>query len=157
MVEELSCHLIFERLWVGRYPHSPEHVEALHGMGVTAVLNLQSDEDLLDRGVSWPAMWSLYTARSIAVERVPILDFSRRDLQKNLTRAVERLHAMRDELGRTVYLHCNAGLNRSPTVAIAYLVTHHGMEPAEAQAHVEERHQCIPYVDVVERWRKKGR
>ncbi|GMV40121.1 MAG: hypothetical protein AMXMBFR64_18370 [Myxococcales bacterium] len=156
MIDELACDLVFERLWVGRYPHSPEHVDALQRMGVSAVLNLQSDEDLLDRGVSWPALWGLYTARGITVERVPILDFSRRDLQKHLTAAVDRLQALHRQ-GRTVYLHCNAGLNRSPTVAIAWLVAHQGLEPAAAHAHVEERHHCIPYLDVVERWRKKGR
>lgn len=156
MVDELACDLILERLWVGRYPHTPEHVDALVGMGVDAVVNLQSDEDLHSRGVSWSTMWSLYTARGISIERVPIIDFSRKDLQKNLTRAVDRVRDLRDVQGRTVYLHCNAGLNRSPTVAIAYLVAIHGLEPVEAQAFVEQRHQCIPYVDVVQKWRKKG-
>lgn len=157
MSDDLAYDQILERLWVGRYPHSPEHVEALASIGVDAVLNLQSDEDLAARGISWSAMWGLYVARGITIERVPIIDFSKRDLLKNLGLAVERLRSLRDGQGKGVYLHCNAGLNRSPTVAIAYLVAVHAMEPEDARAFVEQRHECIPYLDVVQKWRKKGR
>jgi protein-tyrosine phosphatase len=49
-----------------------------------------------------------------------------------------------------VYLHCNAGLNRAPTVAIAYLRAHGGMSLNEAMAYVKKRRACGPFMTVLE-------
>jgi protein-tyrosine phosphatase len=155
MATDLSYDLVLDRLIVGRYPQDPDDVQQLRDLGITAIVNLQSDEDFRDRAINWSAMWGVLTANRIAVARVPILDFAKDDLQRKMEEAVAKVHELRDEQGRTVYLHCNAGINRSPTVAIAYLALHHGMTPAQARDHVEQRHRCIPYMDVVERWLKK--
>jgi protein-tyrosine phosphatase len=49
-----------------------------------------------------------------------------------------------------VYLHCNAGLNRAPTLAIAYLRAHGGMSLNEALAHVKRRRSCGPFMTILE-------
>ena len=158
MASDLSCDLVYDRLYVGRYPQDPDDVARLRDeLGVGAVLNLQSDEDLLDRAIQWPAMWKTYVAGGIVVERVPILDFAKDDLLRNVEAAVQKLHELRDDRGLSVYLHCNAGINRSPTIAIAYLALYQGMTLDDAQVLVEQRHRCIPYVDVLRKWLKKRR
>jgi protein-tyrosine phosphatase len=53
--------------------------------------------------------------------------------------------------GERVYLHCNAGMNRAPTVAIAYLHRHHSMSLSEARDFVKQRRHCVPYMLVLER------
>jgi protein-tyrosine phosphatase len=68
----------------------------------------------------------------------------------------DRLHAALIDLAlligakERVYLHCNAGLNRAPTLAIAYLRAHGGMSLNEALAHVKRRRSCGPFMTVLE-------
>ena len=146
--------MIDEKLYVGTYPQDPNDVKTLRELGISAILNLQSDEDLYHRAVNWEAMFNVIIRSGMAVERVPIYDLAKRDLLKHLSAAVEALERLLSE-GHTVYLHCNAGVNRSPTVAIAYYVVHGQMELDEATKLVESRRRCIPYVDVVETWLRK--
>ncbi|MGM0574376.1 MAG: dual specificity protein phosphatase family protein [Myxococcota bacterium] len=143
-------------LALGSHPHAPEHVQALHGVGVRAVVSLQSDRDLAERGLDWGILWGLYTRLGIAATRVPIRDFDRRDLRRRLDDAVE---AVEEHVagGRKTYVYCNAGLNRSPSVVIAWLMVHRGMSLDEAWARVTEHHHSIPYRDVLERWARKRR
>ena len=72
------------------------------------------------------------------------------DFEKNLNEAVRQLSHL---CGRhkKVYVHCNVGINRSPTAILAYLIFT-GMEFEEAQRALRARRECIPYVDVVKRW-----
>ena len=143
-----------EHLAVGSYPHAPEHVAFLKGEGVTAVVNLQSDRDLGALGVMWPVMWQFYTREGLRVRRVPVIDFDRKDLLKSLDEAVEAITES-VAAGRKTYVHCSAGLNRSPTSIIAHLVAHRGLSVKDATAWVSERHRCVPYPDVLESWAKR--
>ena len=69
-------------------------------------------------------------------------------LRGRLDEAVALLHhALGD--GTRVYLHCNAGQNRAPTVAIAYLHVHHGYELDAARDLVKSRRPCVPYMRVL--------
>ncbi len=139
-------------LAVGSYPHAPEHMMALsrdHGVG--AVLCLQSDDDLSSRGLQWSVLWQFYMRLGIEVVRVPIIDFDKADLLAHLDEAVAALYEAIK--GSTkVYVHCSAGLNRSPTVIIAYLIRHRGLSLEEAVDWVTSRHECVPYPDVLEAW-----
>lgn len=141
-----------EQLAVGSHPHAPEHMMALARQhGVTSVLCLQSDEDLSSRGIQWPVLWQFYMRLGIDVTRVPITDFDKKDLLTHLDTAVA---ALNDAVlgGGKVYVHCSAGLNRSPTVIIAYLVKHRGLGLEEAVTWISEKHRCVPYPDVLEAW-----
>jgi protein-tyrosine phosphatase len=141
-----------EQLAVGSHPHAPEHMMALARQhGVTSVLCLQSDDDLASRGLQWSVLWQFYMRLGLDVIRVPITDFDKKDLLAHLDAAVAALHdALVD--GGKVYVHCSAGLNRSPTVIIGYLVKHRGMALEEAVAWISEKHRCVPYPDVLEAW-----
>ena len=140
---------------VGAYPQSPEMIDFLRNeMGVTAVLNLQSDDDLYGRAIDWNSMWKAYVGRGMEIERVPIVDLSPRDLARHMEAAVNILETL---LGRhqRVYVHCNVGLNRSPTVVIAYLVSSTDMGVDEAVEYVMKQRDCIPYPDAIRTWLKK--
>ncbi len=141
-----------EQLAVGSHPHAPEHMTALgRKHGITTVLCLQSDDDLSSRGLQWSILWQFYMRLGIDVTRVPIQDFDKKDLLTHLDTAVSALHDGLADGGK-VYVHCSAGLNRSPTVIIAYLVKHREMSLDDAVAWVTERHECVPYPDVLESW-----
>jgi hypothetical protein len=139
-------------LAVGSYPHTPEHIISLRdSAGIGAILNLQSDADLRTRGIDWNVMWPLYTRLGMLTTRVPIRDFTPSDLARSLDTAVEALSAFRAQ-GKKVYVHCNAGLNRSPSVVIAFLVATRGLSVQAAIDWLDERHECVPYPDVLTAW-----
>ncbi|MCB9728694.1 MAG: dual specificity protein phosphatase family protein [Deltaproteobacteria bacterium] len=139
-------------LCVGSHPHAPEHFTALaRDAGVQAVVSLQSDEDLASRGLSWNLVWQLWTRVGVAATRVPISDFDPVDLARRLDGGVAAVAAHVDA-GRRVFIHCNAGLNRSPSVAIAFVALHRGVPLDLATTWVMERHRAMPYQDVLVRW-----
>jgi len=143
-----------ERLACGSGPAHAEDVEELAALGVNQILSLQTDGDLRAQGLSWDVLWRLYVARRIGTIRVPIVDFDKRDLSRNLDAAVDALRGALAS-GRSVYVHCTAGLNRSPTTVIAYLMLHRGMSRDAATAWVLDRHDAVPYPDVLARFAKR--
>jgi hypothetical protein len=147
--------LLDEHLAVGSHPHSPEHIMTLaRDEGITGLLSLQTDDDIARRGLSWAMLWQLYLRAGITPVRIPIVDMDKRDLGKHLDSAVAALAGAIDS-GQRVYVHCTAGLNRSPTVIIAYLVAHRSMSMDDANEWVQSRHECVPYPDVLKAWAKK--
>ena len=116
----MDASQILPNLFVGTFPGSPEDIDRLRREGVTAVLNVQTDEDMADWGVDWDRMESYYRETGIEVRRVPVRDFDPDDLRRKLPRCVEALDELLHQ-GHTVYVHCNMGVNRSPSIVIAYL------------------------------------
>lgn len=139
-------------LYVGSCPKSPEHVAHLADvLCIQQLVNIQTDDDMRDLGIRWELLWRALVSQGLGVHRCPITDFEEGALRRSLSEAVGRV---RDALnaGGYVYLHCTAGLNRSPSVALAYLAgpAHMGLE--NALTHVYERHRCQPMVGVVQSW-----
>jgi hypothetical protein len=71
-------------------------------------------------GVDFEAVQRQCTARGVLIVRYPFPDFSGEGLRAGLPAAVCALDKLL-EAGHTVYLHCTAGMGRSPGVAIAYM------------------------------------
>jgi protein-tyrosine phosphatase len=134
---------------VGECPIDRDDVESLRrDFGVTAVVNLQTEEDFAYWGIDWRVMEAAYREAGIAVRRVPVCDFDRDHLRSRLRDCVEAL----DQLiaaGHTVYVHCSAGLNRSPSTVVAYLHWNLGWDFDRAVRHVTSRRACSPYVDAI--------
>lgn len=148
---------ILPNLYVGTYPETSEDIQGLKDRcGITAVLNLQTDEDFRLRGIDWPKMEKSYIELGIEVTRVPMLDFDREDQREHLSEAVQVVAGWLAS-GRVVYLHCNAGTGRSPLVAMAYLHWYRKMSFEEAIRHVRERRYCVSYEDLLNGSRKPGK
>jgi protein-tyrosine phosphatase len=146
----MDCNRILERLIVGEYPALPEDAEWLaRHLGVSAVLNLQTDQDLRVLGIDWEKLERAYDRLGIEVRRVAIRDFDRDDLALHLPRAVRELRELLDA-GHTVYLHCSAGAGRSPSVATAYLYWVEGLGLVDAERRVLARRPCSPDLDAIE-------
>ena len=45
--------------------------------------------------------------------------------------------------GESILVHCRAGISRSPTVVIDYLIRATAMTPRQALAHVKEQRDCV--------------
>ncbi len=148
----IDCNeMIPDRLWVGGVVH-PEDVKLLVQMGITDVVSLQSDEDLSKCGVSIKKLLKAYDSAKIFLRRVATPDFNKDAISENLARCVTELEVALEPRWSRVYLHCTAGINRSPTVAAAYLMRARRMSPQEAFDYVSDRRHCSPYLTVLEKY-----
>lgn len=145
----MSCDEVAPGIWVGSYPQSPEDIHHLaKDLGVTGLVCLQDDYDMGSLGLNWDILTRAYASVGIDARREPVRDFSPDDLLRTLPRCVAAIHDLRSQ-GKTVYVHCTVGLNRSPTAVIAYLHAHEGLSVDEARERVQSRRQCYPYEEVL--------
>jgi len=141
---------ILPTLFVGEYPRVEDVSWLRQEFGISAVFSLQDAEDLAIKGLSLPALVTAYQQHQIEFHRVAIADFDCDSLDKALPTVLEALQIFFHN-GHTVFLHCNAGCNRAPTVAIAYLHAHQGMTLLAARDFVKEQRPCGPYMEVLYR------
>jgi hypothetical protein len=109
----LNYDEILPELIVGSCPDSYQDVLEIKDAGATALLSLQTDQDLAERGLSWSDVEDWCRAAGIVARREPVRDFDPENLAERLPDCARTL----DELigsGHRVYLHCTAGVNRSP-------------------------------------------
>jgi len=135
-------------LLVGPAPCDSEEYEELKAERVTAILSLQSEEDLDDRT---PAdVKKAAEAAHFVFRNVRVLDFDALDLKRQLPLCVMAL----DELaaaGHRVYVHCTAGVTRSPTVIAAYLHWKLNWPLEKALNHLHDIRNCSRLGDVIRR------
>jgi len=143
-VSEITNYLL-----VGEYPRERDIEWLRDEHRVTAIHNLQDDEDLRINALDIATLREVSSRHGIKLVHTPIQDGSADDMANRLGAALHDLAVLIEGRER-VYLHCNAGLNRAPTLAIAYLRAHGGMSLNEALAHVKQRRWCGPFMTVLE-------
>jgi protein-tyrosine phosphatase len=143
-----SVSSILPHLAVGEYPAEDdiEWLRAAHH--ISAVINLQDHGDLASKGLTLAALQIRYRRLSIDFHHVPIPDGDSETLRLRLGGLVDLLRQLIGA-GRDVYVHCNGGFNRAPTVVIAYLHVAHHMPLPDAVRFVKRR-PCVPYVTALE-------
>ena len=83
--------------------------------------------------------------------RTPIQDGSADAMAERLEVALSDLRDLVAP-GSRVYLHCNAGMNRAPTLAIAFLRAYRQMSLEEAMKLVKKNRACGPFMTVLEEY-----
>ncbi len=141
---------IEENLFVGSAPHGEIDAKRLSQMKITAVISLQSDDDLKMHRIDWTSLQSAYEAYDIFAQRFAIVDFSESDLGDKLPKPVQSLNHLL-AIGHRVYVHCNAGICRAPATVLTYLCHFRGMEPQTALDYLrQQRPQVHPYMTSVD-------
>jgi hypothetical protein len=140
---------ILPGLLVGEYPLPADVVWLRSEHGVTAVVSLQEDADLACKGVSLVQLERAYRQHGVTFSRIPVIDGDPEHLAARLGEIVALIARLRTA-GACVYLHCNAGFNRAPTAAIAYLHAHEGLSIEDARDVVKQRRHCVPYMRALE-------
>ncbi len=152
----ISFEQIDDNLLVGGCPNSQPDAEQLKNkLGVSAILNLQTDSDFEQWDVDWVQLEQSYTTLGIELRRVPITDGDPDDLRDRLPAAVEVLRELLSA-GHRVYLHCTAGAERSPTVAGAYLAWSRGWSVDDVAAPAKRMPFWAPNLDLIHRFRSGG-
>jgi hypothetical protein len=144
-----DCSPIVPDLYVGSYPGPDDFAWLASQHRIRAVLNLQDDFDLAAKRLTLRDLEGAAAASGMAFARVPVMDGDATALAQRLPDIVAILAELIRTHGRT-YLHCNAGMNRAPTVAIAYLHVHQALPLRDAVRHVKRRRSCLPYVSALE-------
>jgi protein-tyrosine phosphatase len=142
---------ILGQLFLGSRPETKADIDKLRlDSGITAVLNLQTDNDMRAVKLVWEPLEAHYRKSGIKLCRLPVRDFDPVDLQEKLPECVRALEHLLTA-GHAVYLHCTLGASRSPTVAIAYLCWCRGQDLEEAGTYVKKLWQCSPNIEAVRR------
>jgi protein-tyrosine phosphatase len=137
-------HVLDDELLVGEYPTPADAVWLRDEHGVGTVLNLQDDADLASKNLELAALARAYADAGLAFHHVPVADGDAEHLAARLAEILAVLDAALAR-GSRVYVHCNGGFNRAPTVAIAFLRAHRGLAPDAAWEFVKQRRACAPY------------
>src|SRR4029450_152070 len=119
--QSMDYTVILPKLYLGPCPKNVSDVDSLRrDSNITAVLNVQTDDDMHYFNLDWPAIEAHYQSCQIEVRRVPVRDFDELDLRDRLVACVNALNDLMQS-GHNVYVHCSVGAFRSPSVVIAYL------------------------------------
>jgi protein-tyrosine phosphatase len=143
-VSEITAELL-----VGEYPRLADLEWLEHEYRVSAIHNLQDDVDLHINGLDAAELRSECERLGLKFMRTPVHDGSADDMAVRLAPALHALTELIAE-GRRVFLHCNGGLNRAPTVAIAWLHATQDMTLDEAMTFFKQRRPCGPFMTVLE-------
>ena len=123
-VSDLEFNKIGEKnIFIGPYPQSENDFKKLNENGIDAILNLQSDKDMKIRQINYQFQLDLAKKYGIKINRYPIIDFNQIDLYNKLKGAGDLLNNLIKE-GKTIYVHCTAGMSRAAATVIIYLVLH---------------------------------
>lgn len=122
--------IISGKLWIGSAPSYDDLVKLKGKLGPDPVVidlnrNPREAQSCRELGVNYD-------------DRAPQVDDSGPPIPISKLRLVARLVDEHIENGRQVYLHCTAGLGRSPTCAAAYLI-HSGLSLPEAKNMVRSK------------------
>lgn len=106
---------------IGTCPMRPADLDRLAGAArASAVLSLQHDDCLAYWSIDYAQMRQAGEQRGLVMARCPIRDFDVGDMRRRLPDAVAALAALQAQ-GHRTYIHCTAGLGRSPLTVLAYL------------------------------------
>ncbi len=122
--------IIDRRLAVGPIPTS-ENSDFLVQAGIRSVLTFcATTEGSLDPKIPEDYQWQRLV--------LPDSHYAEKMHPEDLGTAIDQLHAFMTT-DPPVYVHCLAGMERSPTVCVGYLCLYEGMELSEALNFVKQR------------------
>ena len=147
----MNCSWALPNLAVGSSPKLDEEFQELRALKVTAVLSLQTDEDRGEGGIE--AERTAAEKAGLIFSNVPIRDYNRVDLRTCLPAGVAELERLLQQ-GQTVYVHCTAGVSRSPTVVAAYFQWCLGVELLQVLVHLHACRDCLPDAEAIHNARR---
>ena len=138
--------LIFNKMgdkpiFIGPYPQNLADYKMLKNAGINATLNVQSNGDLKHRQINLELHKKQAWEIGIEIHHYPIEDFNSNDLANRLKGAGDKLNELLRR-GKTVYVHCTAGMSRAAATVIIYLVLYENWKVYDAKEFVK-RHRPV--------------
>ena len=132
---------VLPSLFVGPAPMDDDDFRELKELNITAILSLQTQED--DSAGAIEIERNTAIAIGMTFTNLPVTDFDRLELARKLPECVKTVEGLLAHVDN-LYLHCTAGVNRSPTVAAAYLHWSLHWPLEKALEHIETCRNCCP-------------
>ncbi len=126
-----NANQILPGIWLGNLKAAQDET-FLRNAGIQVVFNCTKDAPF------HPSIRRRY--------RVPVDDNLQPDEIRNLELwGYEIVYKMLQELkqGRTIYVHCHAGMQRSPAVVAMFLIAVHKMSTDQAKAYIKQRRPIV--------------
>jgi len=141
----LNWNSVTPQLVIGSCPMKPDDLRRIrYDAKASAVLSLQHDECLTHWDINYARLQDNATELGLDLVRCPIRDFDITDMRRKLPFAISTLASLQ-AIGHRTYVHCTAGLGRSPLVVMSYLTLIENREPEEAMSMVlASRPDAIP-------------
>jgi dual specificity phosphatase 12 len=127
---EMNAQMIIDRLWLGSIDSTYDSCQ-LEYMKITHVLTVMED---------------IHTTRSmvermVKIHHIPIGDHVNAPICTYFIEAIKFIQEALEN-GGSVYVHCYAGISRSPTIIAAYLIKTHSMDVEKALELIRSRRPC---------------
>jgi predicted protein tyrosine phosphatase len=134
----LNWNEIRSDLVVGSCPLAASDLNTIRDeTDATAILSLQTDDCRSAFGIDLKELTGRAAAIDLLFVNTPMLDFNPPDQRRNLPAAVRALtHLLAAD--HKVYVHCTAGLNRSPLTVLGYLAFVETLPPDDVVALIRE-------------------
>ena len=130
------ANLVFNKMgdkniFIGPYLQTENDFKLLLESHIDTILNVQSDKDIKKRQINLELLNKKSKEFNINLIRYPIEDYNHEDLLKKLKGAGDLLNNLLKE-GKTVYVHCTAGMSRAAATVIIYLVIYENFSVKDA-------------------------
>jgi len=109
--------------------------DSMTAIGVTRVLNVTTSQQS-------PSPTMDHRASGVVYKRLSVLDNGHANLKQYFEEAFEFIEGARKS-GGSVLIHCQAGISRSPTIAIAYVMRHRNTSMVDAYKMVKAARPII--------------
>ena len=120
-----------KNIFIGPYPQSEEDLKKISQKGVNEIINLQTDDDIKARQIKIDLLKKEAKNYGININRYPIEDCCHEIMVSRLKGASDLLNELLKK-GKTVYVHCTAGMYRASSTVILYLVLYEKYEVNDA-------------------------
>lgn len=109
-------------IFTGSFPDSAEHMDKLVEKGITAVLCLQTQEDFKSTSQDWKETLKLLKFSGILfAKNFQVDDTDEHEYHMSIFQACQYLNDMVNNKNQKVFVYCNTGISRAPTIIMAYL------------------------------------
>lgn len=130
-------------LLVGSCPMTAADLDTIKAeTGATALLSLQTDDCLRHFGLNYADQRDHGERIGLEMVRAPMRDFDLPDQRRHLPHAVRALNRLLTARHR-VYVHCTAGMGRSPLTMLAYLTFMEDLSLHDALSLLKTRRPCV--------------
>ncbi|CAF0956700.1 unnamed protein product [Adineta steineri] len=127
--ENFTMTEILPHIFVGNV-HDAQNVDRLNEKGITHIIN--STPDL-------PCCWD----KQYKYIRVDVLDLPSQNIRKHFDKAIEFIDEALYKKTNNVLVHCSAGISRSPTLVLAYMIKKYHMTLEEAFNKMRQLRQIV--------------
>lgn len=138
--KELNYSKVTDNILLGAFLHIPDDFQLLKKQGVSSILSIQTSQDIAMHRLTEDYLQQQSIRNDLEIHTYAIQDMNKRDFVEKCMGAIKLL-AKLVEGDRKVYVHCSAGMYRSPQIVVLFLILTHNYSVEEAINLVKSRHR----------------